>query len=70
MLQDKIRDLEIQISKAQGDKKDLEEALMKLKLQDFEEELREDPQQLLKGWQFDKCCFLATQLVDNSLRLW
>jgi hypothetical protein len=49
MLQDKIQDLEIQISKAQGDKKDLEETLMKLKLQDFEEELREDPQQLLKG---------------------
>jgi hypothetical protein len=50
VIQKQIEDLEKQIASAQGDKAALEEALQRLKLQDFEEDLRESPeQQLLKG---------------------
>jgi hypothetical protein len=49
-IQKQIEDLEKQIATAQGDKAALQETLQRLKMQDFEEDLRESPeQQLLKG---------------------
>lgn len=50
VIQKQIEDLEKQIAIAQGDKAALQETLARLKMQDFEEDLRESPeQQLLKG---------------------
>lgn len=44
-----IRELEKKIEEAQGDKVQLEKELQRLKLAEFEEDIRETGQQLLKG---------------------
>lgn len=48
-LQKQIRDLEQQIHNSQGKKLELEQRLQQLRISEFEEELREKGQQLLKG---------------------
>lgn len=50
-LQKEIRELEQKILSSQGQKLELEQKLQKLRLAEFEEDLREssDGQQLLKG---------------------
>ena len=49
LLQNQIRELEERISKFQGDKSILEDQLQKLRLAEFEEDIRVGDQQLLKG---------------------
>lgn len=49
-LQKQIRDLESRIAEDQGKAEDLRSALARLKMQEFEEDIREsDNRQLLKG---------------------
>lgn len=48
-LQQQIKELELQIANSQGDVEKLREDLKKLELKEFEEDLREDSQILLKG---------------------
>lgn len=49
LLKKQIEDLESKINQAQGDKKVLEAELQRLKMSEFEEDLNESPQTLLKG---------------------
>lgn len=50
LLLKQIRELEIKIAEAQGDKMQLEKELQKLKVAEFEEDMRESSDQhLLKG---------------------
>jgi hypothetical protein len=50
MLLKKIRELELKIAEAQGDKAVLEKELNRLQIAEFEEEMRESSEQrLLKG---------------------
>ena len=50
LLQNQIKDLEERIAKFEGDKSILIDQLQKLRKNEFEEEMREEPsQQLLKG---------------------
>lgn len=48
-LQKEIRELEHQILNSQGKKLELEQKLQQLRLSEFEEDMRESNQQLLKG---------------------
>jgi hypothetical protein len=48
-LQKEIREIEHQILNSQGKKLELEQRLQKLRLSEFEEDMRESNQQLLKG---------------------
>lgn len=48
-LQKEIREIEHQILNSQGKKLELEQRLQQLRLSEFEENMRESSQQLLKG---------------------
>lgn len=63
-LKRQIRELEEKIARDEGAKLQLQTELNRLKLAEFEEDLREsDNRQLLKG----QCCFNTTLPIDNFL---
>ena len=58
----KIREIEKRMAKDESEKLQFEIELNKLRLAEFEEDIRETAErQLLKG----QCCFYATVVLDN-----